>query len=84
MAVQKFLETQCHQSIQCYTYKSSNLEFADPPFVPGDRVVNTGHDEPDPAIGPLEKASVTDVERYCDENGTKQYSYDHSRIRLSI
>lgn len=38
------------QEIKRYTYKHSNLDFAANPFVPGDRVINTTHDDPDVAV----------------------------------
>jgi hypothetical protein len=38
------------QDIKLYTYKHTNLEFAENPFTPGDRVVKASHDDPDEAI----------------------------------
>jgi len=36
--------------IKLWTYKHENLDFATNPYVPGDRVFNTSHDDPDTAI----------------------------------
>lgn len=45
------LASYCHeQGIECYTFKHTNLDFAANPYVPGDRVVKTSHDDPDVAI----------------------------------
>ncbi|ACV12010.1 hypothetical protein Huta_1840 [Halorhabdus utahensis DSM 12940] len=38
------------QDLKLYTYKHTNLDFAENPFVPGDRVVNANHDDPDEAV----------------------------------
>jgi hypothetical protein len=38
------------QDIDLYTYKHANLQFADVPYTPGDRVVKPAHDNPDVAI----------------------------------
>jgi hypothetical protein len=38
------------QEIPLYTYKHTNLEFADYPFVPGDYVIKTDYDDPDLAV----------------------------------
>ncbi|WP_255151328.1 hypothetical protein [Halorarius halobius] len=38
------------QEIKLYDYKHTNLEFAENPFVPGDRVIKSSHDDPDDAI----------------------------------
>jgi hypothetical protein len=38
------------QQITCYTFKHTNLAFAPNPYVAGDRVVHTGHDDPDLAF----------------------------------
>lgn len=37
------------QGIKLYTYKHTNLDFAANPYVPGDRIVKSGHD-PDVAV----------------------------------
>jgi hypothetical protein len=38
------------QDIKLWTYKHENLEFATNPYVPGDRVIKTSHDDPNTAI----------------------------------
>lgn len=38
------------QGIKCYTYKHSNLEFAENPFVSADYVFKRNHDDPNTAI----------------------------------
>lgn len=38
------------QDVNLYSYKHTNLEFPDNPYVPGDRVVKTSHDDPDTAV----------------------------------
>jgi hypothetical protein len=38
------------QDIGLYTYKHTNLEFADNPFAPGDYVIKTEYDDPDLAV----------------------------------
>jgi hypothetical protein len=38
------------QGIKLYTYKHTNLEFAENPFTPGDRVVKASHNDPDEAV----------------------------------
>ena len=41
----------CHDTdIKLWTYKHENLEFASNPYVPGDRVIKTSHDDPNTAI----------------------------------
>jgi hypothetical protein len=52
------------QEIKLYTYKHTNLEFAANPFVPGDRVLKTTHDEPDEAlvVGREEESSAEAVQ----------------------
>ncbi len=36
--------------IKLWTYKHENLAFAENPYVPGDRVIKTSHDDPDTAV----------------------------------
>lgn len=38
------------QSIKLYTYKHTNLEFAENPFTPGDYVIKPDYDDPDLAV----------------------------------
>jgi hypothetical protein len=38
------------QDIKLYAYKHTNLAYASNPFVPGDRVINSSHADPDEAI----------------------------------
>jgi hypothetical protein len=38
------------QDIKLYTYKHTNLTFADNPYVPGDYVFKTDYDDPDTAL----------------------------------
>jgi len=38
------------QDIKLYTYKHTNLAFADNPYVPGDYVFKTDYDDPDTAV----------------------------------
>ena len=38
------------QDVKLYTYKHTNLDFAENPYAPGDRVINTSHDDPDEAV----------------------------------
>ncbi|WP_119813818.1 hypothetical protein [Halalkaliarchaeum desulfuricum] len=38
------------QEIKLWTYKHENLEFAENPYVPGDRVIKTSHDDPNTAV----------------------------------
>lgn len=38
------------QNIKHYSYKAEKLSFADPPYVPGDLVVKSSHDDPDDAM----------------------------------
>jgi hypothetical protein len=52
------------QDIDRYTYKHSNLAFADNPYVPGDRVVKSSHDDPDVAVV-VERGGDDTVEVVC-------------------
>jgi len=36
--------------IKLWTYKHENLEFADNPYVPGDRIIKTSHSDPNTAV----------------------------------
>lgn len=38
------------QDIKLYTYKHTNLDYAENPFVPGDYVINPNHENPDLAV----------------------------------
>ena len=49
------------QGIKLYTYKHTNLEHADTPFVPGDYVINPEHADPDLAV-------VVDVDEGSGQN----------------
>lgn len=45
------LASYCHDTgIKLWTYKHENLEFAANPYAPGDRVINTRHDDPNTAV----------------------------------
>lgn len=38
------------QDVKLYTYRHDNLAFAENPYAPGDRVINTRHDDPNTAV----------------------------------
>jgi hypothetical protein len=79
------------QNIRLYTYKHTNLEFASNPFVTGDRVIKTSHDDPDVAIviertnegvrvafeGQLQEEPVPsdELSAHCETNDLSLYSY---------
>ena len=79
------------QDIRLYTYKHTNLDVAPNPYVAGDRVIKTSHDDPDVAIvigqnngdvrvayeGQLENETVSpdELPEYCDSNSLSLYSY---------
>jgi len=90
------LASYCHdQDIKLYTYKHTNLEHAEHPYVVGDRVVKQDHDDPDPAVVVRREDDTVKVayqgqfdgdipesgfEDYCEENDVKLYSYDVEEI----
>ncbi|MFP4188309.1 MAG: hypothetical protein ACLFR5_02745 [Halobacteriales archaeon] len=90
------LASYCHdQDIKLYTYKHTNLEYAEHPFVVGDRVVKEDHDDPDPAVviernGDEVKVAYegqfgggvpdSGFADYCEENGVKLYSYEAGEL----
>lgn len=47
------------QEIKLWSYKHENLAFAENPFVPGDRVIKTSHDDPNTAVI-VERGTGTD------------------------
>ena len=49
------------QDIKLYNYNHTNIEFAENPFVPGDHVLKTSHDDPDTAVV-VERLSDNTVE----------------------
>ena len=86
------------QDVKCYTYKSSNLEFAEPSYLPGDIVLHTGHDDPDDAMvigvddevkivfeGQVEDdvGSITDVSLAVIE-GLDESTYSYAPSKLEI
>jgi hypothetical protein len=95
------LASYCHdQEIRCYTYKHTNLEFASNPFVAGDQVVKTSHDDPDVAVvieqsnsevhvafeGQFdgETVSVEELQTYCDTNEVSLYSYEPDELAFAL
>ncbi|MFC6733914.1 hypothetical protein [Haladaptatus sp. DYSN1] len=94
------LASYCHdQHIKCYTYKHTNLEFAPNPYVVGDRVIKTSHDEPDVVIvvEPSEDGVAVAYERqfdgksvapgtlqsHCDEHNISLYSYSTADVAFT-
>ena len=93
------LASYCHdQEIKLYTYKHTNLEHAEHPYVEGDRVVKEDHDDPDPAVvvhrdGSEVKVAYkgqfngdvpdSNLADYCDENDVKLYSYGADELDFS-
>jgi hypothetical protein len=86
------LASYCHdQHVRCYTYKHTNVEAASNPFVLGDRVINTTHDDPDVAVvvdqtsdevhvafdGEFNGETIPpgQLSAYCDTNDCSLYSY---------
>jgi hypothetical protein len=78
------------QDIKLYTYKHTNLEYADNPYVVGDRVLKEDHDDPDPAVvveRDGDEVSIafegqfdgdmpdSDIADYCQDNDVKLYTY---------
>ena len=47
------------QDVKLWTFKHENLAFAENPYVPGDRVIKTSHDDPDTAVV-VERANGAD------------------------
>ncbi|MCX2819993.1 hypothetical protein EGH25_11600 [Haladaptatus sp. F3-133] len=83
------------QDIKLYTYKHTNIEHAEHPFVVGDRVIKTDHDDPDPAVvverdgGKVEVAyeggfggevPESGLADYCEENDVKLYGYEAEEL----
>ena len=94
------LASYCYdQDIRLYTYKHTNLESAPNPFVSGDRVIKTSHDDPDAAVvidqsnGTVsvafegqfdgEKVPSADLAEYCDSNGLSLYSYTADELAFA-
>jgi hypothetical protein len=94
------LASYCHdQAIKCYTYKHTNLEFAPNPFVRGDRVIKTSHDNPDVAVvidQTRDEVSVAfkrqlngemvrteELPEHCDANGISKYSYSADQLAFA-
>ncbi|WP_440764551.1 hypothetical protein [Natronorubrum sp. DTA7] len=45
------LASYCHDTdVKLWTYKHENLEFAENPYAPGDRVIKTSHNDPNTAV----------------------------------
>lgn len=93
------LASYCHdQDIKCYSYKHTNLEFAENPFVSGDRVVKPSHDDPDVAIvvtaedgvqviyeGQLDGETVpaANLAEYCASHEVSVYSYSVAEVAFA-
>jgi hypothetical protein len=94
------LASYCHdQDIKCYSYKHSNLEKAQNPFVTGDRVVKSSHDDPDAAVviqrvgdsvdvvyeGQLdgETVPVDALQTHCAERDLSLYSYSADELAFA-
>lgn len=91
------LASYCHdQDIRCYTYKHTNLDAPPNPYVVGDRIIKTSHDDPDTAVvvsrtdtsvevvyeGQLASDSVEpgELQSYCDDHGLSAYSYPADEV----
>lgn len=68
------------QDIKLYTYKHTNLAFADNPFAPGDYVIKPDYDDPDLAVvvevsrnNTGENVSVAFLNRFEDESADLPY-----------
>jgi hypothetical protein len=86
------------QDIKCYTYKHTNLAAATNPYVPGDRVIKTSHDDPDVARviepkngevrvayeGQLDAETLPpdELPEYCASNSLSLYSYPADELAL--
>jgi len=93
------LASYCYdQDIKLYTYKHTSLEYADHPYVVGDRVVKEDHDDPDPAVVVERDSDEVKVAYegqfdgdvpdsnfgdYCEENDVKLYSYDVEELEFA-
>jgi len=79
------------QDIKLYTYKHTNLEYADNPYIVGDRVVKNDHNDPDTAVvverdgdevsvafeGVFDgDVSPSNLADHCREDDVKMYTYD--------
>ncbi len=92
------LSSYCHdQDIKLYTYKHTNLEISENPFVIGDRVVKADHDDPDTAVvvnRDGDEVSVafegqfddgipdSNLADYCDDNDIRLYTYDAEELEF--
>ncbi|MBX0296799.1 hypothetical protein [Haloarcula nitratireducens] len=83
------------QNISLYTYKHENLQFAEHPFVVGDYVIKSSHDDPNPAVvvdvagddvsivyeGPRgDEVAPANLEAHCHEAALSIYSYAHDEV----
>ncbi|MDZ7688750.1 MAG: hypothetical protein U5J64_08535 [Halobacteriales archaeon] len=85
------------QDIKLYTYKHTNLEISENPFVVGDRLVKADHDDPDTAVVVSrngDEVSVafegqfndgipdSNLADYCDDNDIRLYTYDAEELEF--